>query len=188
MKKISQRSVSMGVYTGMFAAIALLISLAVSTPVYAYTTISSQLDLGESNRDVTNLQTFFADNSSIYPEGLVTGYFGSLTRASVLRFQAAYGLDQAGRVGPMTRDRINVLINNGGWTTSDMAGPSIYAVAKSMGSNSATLNWNTDELASAKVFYGTSPVMMNEGDINSAGFGSISGFVANNDNIARQAQ
>lgn len=188
MKKISQRSVSVGAYTSMFAAVALLISFGVSSPVYAYTTISSQLDIGESNADVTNLQMFFADNSSIYPEGLVTGYFGTLTRASVLRFQAAYGLDQAGRVGPMTRDSINMLINNGGWTTSDIAGPAIYSVAKSAGSNSATLTWNTDELASAKVFYGTSPVMMNEGDINSVGFGSVSGFVATNDGLARQAQ
>ena len=173
---------------GKVAMLSVIASTILSTHVFAYTAISSQLDLGEKNADVTSLQEFFADNASIYPEGLVTGYFGGLTRVAVQRFQALYGFDQVGRVGPVTRDKINSLISMGGWTVSDVSGPSISFVTKTITNTSVALTWSTDELASAKVFYGTSPVTMNEGDITSAGFGSTNGSIASNDGLARQSQ
>jgi zinc D-Ala-D-Ala carboxypeptidase len=169
----------------MFAT---LLSVGIITSAFAYNPIQSHLDFGETNTDVTNLQTFFKDNSSIYPEGLITGYFGSLTRSSVQRFQAQYGLDQVGRVGPMTQSKINSLIASGGWVATDMSGPSFSSVSKSANNTSVTFSWNTNELARAKVFYNTSPVTMNEGDINSSGFGQTNGWVSTNDNIARTSQ
>lgn len=171
--------------TIMFAT---LLSVGLTASALAYYPIQSQLDFGETNTDVTNLQTFFKDNSAIYPEGIVSGYFGSLTRSSVQRFQAQYGLDQVGRVGPMTQSKINSLIASGGWTASDMSGPFISSVSKTTNNTSATFTWNTNELASAKVFYNTSPVTMNEGDINSNGFGSTNGWVSTNDSVARTSQ
>ena len=81
----------------------------------AYNQITTQLDPGARGANVTNLQAFFTDNSSIYPEGLVTGYYGNLTTSAVNRFQATYGFDQVGRVGPLTLNKINSLIVNGGW-------------------------------------------------------------------------
>lgn len=175
-------------HIGKFAIVSALLVLGVTGQAFAYTTISSQLDLGESGTDVTSLQGFFADNSAIYPEGLVTGYFGGLTQAAVKRFQAQYGLDQIGRVGPMTRDKINTLITQGGWVVSDISGPWIYSVAKSLTTTSATFTWNTNELATAKVFYSTNPITMNEGDINSVGFGATNGLTVGNDGIARASQ
>ena len=172
----------MGILTGI------ALTFALATQVSAYTTISSQLDLGERNNDVTSLQGFFADNSAIYPEGLITGYFGGLTKLAVQRFQALYGFDQVGRVGPMTRDKINTLITSGGWVVSDITGPWISSVANSISRTSATFSWNTNENTSAKVFYYTSPITMNEGDINSVGFGATNGFVALNDNLVRTSQ
>lgn len=179
MKKITH--VYVGVLTVLFYSL-------FASQAMAYTQINSQLDLGERNSDVTSLQGFFADNSAIYPEGLVTGYFGGLTRAAILRFQAAYSLDQVGRVGPMTRDKINMLIASGGWIISDISGPWISYVNKTISSNSATFTWNTDEMATAKIFYYTSPVALSEGDINSTGFGSMNGYTATNDSIARTSQ
>jgi hypothetical protein len=44
----------------------------------------------------------------------------------VKRFQAQYGFDQVGRVGPLTRDKINDLISHGGWVVSDISGPWMY--------------------------------------------------------------
>lgn len=178
----------------LFAASVLALGL--STQVLAYTTINSTLDLGETNSDVTSMQTFFKDNSSIYPEGLVTGYFGNLSRMAVERFQTQNNIVSSGsarttgfgRVGPSTRDAINVLINRGGWMTSDMSGPWIYAANKTITSNAATFTWNTNENATGKIFYNTSPVTMNEGDINSVGFGATNGSVAINDNLARMSQ
>jgi hypothetical protein len=172
---------------GIFTILAVLGSL-VLTPAFAYTMINSELDLGERNTDVTSLQGFFADNSAIYPEGIVTGYFGGLTKSAVQRFQAQYGLDQVGRVGPLTRQRINTLISQGGWVVTDMSGPWISSVGSTINNTSVTFTWNTNELASAKVFYHTSPISMNEGDINSLGFGSTNGMSSTNDGLVRSSQ
>jgi N-acetylmuramoyl-L-alanine amidase len=83
-----------------------------------YEPIGTQLDEGERNQDVTRLQTFIRDNPSLYPEGLVTGYYGSLTKKAVIRFQSEYGFEQVGRVGPATREKMNSLISSGGWNGS----------------------------------------------------------------------
>jgi peptidoglycan hydrolase-like protein with peptidoglycan-binding domain len=58
------------------------------------------------------LQTVLAEHDSIYPEKLVTGYFGPLTRSAVSRFQADNGLAAVGRVGPLTLRKLNELL---GW-------------------------------------------------------------------------
>lgn len=173
---------------GMFTVLALLATAGLTSQALAYTLINSQLDLGERNVDVTSLQGFFADNSAIYPEGLVTGYFGGLTKSAVQRFQAQYGFEQVGRVGPMTRDKINSLITSGGWVVSDISGPWISSVGKAVSNTSATFAWNTNELASAKIFYNTIPVTMSEGDINSVGFGATNGLTVTNDSLARLSQ
>ncbi len=166
-----------------------LVSFALISSAYAYSPLTSQLNPGARGGNVINLQTFFRDNADIYPSGLVTGYYGGLTRSAVLRFQAAYGLGQVGRVGPQTLLKINGLINNGGWTgntsSNDENAPMIYSVSQSVGSNYATFNWTTNEYAKAKVFYSLSPVTINEGDINSFGFALVSGSVASNDDQLR---
>jgi zinc D-Ala-D-Ala carboxypeptidase len=173
---------------GAFALVSVLATFGAASTAFAYSTIQSQLDFGETNSDVTSLQTFFADNASIYPEGLVTGYFGGLTRSAVQRFQAQYGLDQVGRVGPMTQSKINSLIASGGWVATDMSGPALSSVTQSVNNTSVTFSWNTNEAATSKVFYNTSPVTMNEGDINSNGFGSTNGWTSMNDGVARTSQ
>jgi len=79
------------------------------------------LYLGMRNYQVSCLQEFLkSQGSEIYPEGLVTGYFGSLTQAAVIRFQEKYkneiliplGLNQGtGFVGPSTLSKINQLLS-----------------------------------------------------------------------------
>jgi len=87
---------------------------AISGP--AATTFSKSLYKGIQNSDVTALQSFLkSQGTDIYPEGLVTGYFGSATEKAVQRFQAKYGLSQLGDsaygfVGPKTRAKINALL------------------------------------------------------------------------------
>ncbi len=168
-----------------------LISVALVSSAYAYTPITSQLDPGARGANVINLQTFFRDNADIYPQGLVTGYYGGLTKAAVLRFQATYGISQVGRVGPQTLLKINDMISSGGWsgntTSGDDSAPMIYSVGQSIGSNYATFNWTTNEYAKAKVFYSLRPVTINEGDMNSFGFALVSGSVASNDDQLRNA-
>jgi peptidoglycan hydrolase-like protein with peptidoglycan-binding domain len=48
---------------------------------------SSTLTIGSSGAQVSALQQFLAADPAIYPEGLVTGYFGPLTQAAVMRYQ-----------------------------------------------------------------------------------------------------
>jgi peptidoglycan hydrolase-like protein with peptidoglycan-binding domain len=79
--------------------------------------LAKPLHTGSQNADVNTLQAFLkSQGSEIYPEGLVTGYFGAKTEAAVGRFQVKNGLvtgaeDPAyGYVGPATRAKINSLL------------------------------------------------------------------------------
>lgn len=78
---------------------------------------STTLSPGSSGTNVSLLQRFLARDAAIYPEGQVTGYYGTLTTAAVQRFQAKYNLATSGtpattgygRVGPKTLEVINSL-------------------------------------------------------------------------------
>lgn len=72
--------------------------------------IFSDLVLGSSGNEVTELQLFLARDKTVYPEGLITSYFGRLTELAVKRFQAKHGLPQVGRVGPMTRAKLSEVL------------------------------------------------------------------------------
>ncbi len=72
-----------------------------------------QLREGVTGEDVELLQEILATDSDVYPEGLVTGYFGPLTRNAVKRFQKIAGIEQVGVVGPKTLARINELLEEG---------------------------------------------------------------------------
>jgi len=55
-------------------------------------------------------------NNVLYPEGLITGYFGILSESAVKRFQERYGIARQGDggygfVGPKTRAKLNSLEN-----------------------------------------------------------------------------
>ena len=69
------------------------------------------LTVGAKGEDVSRLQQFLAKDSSIYPEGLVTGYFGALTQKAVTRFQQKNNITPTrGYVGPLTRTKLEVLV------------------------------------------------------------------------------
>ncbi len=162
----------------------------IATNAFAYTKINSQLDPGERNADVTSLQQYLRDSPSLYPSGLVTGYYGNLTTSAVTKFQATHGLSQVGRVGPLTRDKINSLIDtaSGGVTpveTSSLTAPLIYNVSSNVTQTSATFSWTTNENANARIFYDIAPVQFNEGQIDSSGFGARTGQIASTDSNLR---
>lgn len=75
------------------------------------------LALGLRHADVSKLQEALKTDSSVYPEGLVTGYFGPATLKAVQKFQEKYGLASSGAsgygsVGPKTRAKLNELYGN----------------------------------------------------------------------------
>lgn len=84
------------------------------TFVFAQTTsaiipFSKTLLRGSSGDEVKRLQEFLKTLPDIYPEGIVTGYFGLLTEKAVKQFQAKYGIERAGILGPQTRAKLNSL-------------------------------------------------------------------------------
>lgn len=171
-------------HTGKLALMSVILSAGFVSQAFAYTPLTSSLDLGSSGSNVTNLQVYLKDNPSFYPEGLVTGYFGSLTQAAIRRFQAFYGIVSSGtpastgygRVGPSTLAKINSLML-GGDTTSTTSGtaPAFFNIVQTQSNANATVSFNTNENTLARVVYNTSPLLFNEGDINGAGFGPIGG-------------
>ncbi|MDP2704524.1 MAG: peptidoglycan-binding domain-containing protein [bacterium] len=65
--------------------------------------IVSTLRFGMRGEEVRALQELLRRDREIYPEGLVTGYFGALTENAVRRFQKAQGLNAVGIVDSWTR-------------------------------------------------------------------------------------
>jgi len=63
-------------------------------------------DFEEKNEEVKELQKLLKQDKSIYPEGLVTGYFGRLTEAALKRFQERYGISVTGEVNSKTREKL----------------------------------------------------------------------------------
>ncbi len=182
---------------------------------------------GAQSDQVKVLQALLASDEEIYPEGLITGYFGRLTSTAVRRFQAKHGLEQVGQVGPRTLKRLNDLLGTNplaletststddgtdqgkkpcaiippghliapGWLrkqggvrpvvptcqvlppgiakkldgsatttpptppTTDTAPPLITLFsATSTATSTATVTWMTNEAATSKVYYATSPL------------------------------
>lgn len=151
-------------------------------PAVSYAdTINSTLKIGSRNSEVTSLQSFLATDSSIYPQGLVTGYFGSLTKAAVIRFQTRNGLSADGIVGPNTRAVLNAQM---GGSLSGSGAPMISNVYVSSNSNGATVNWSTNNLARGVVYYSTSPLVTYERE-NSV---DVSGQMAMTDTNSRNSQ
>jgi peptidoglycan hydrolase-like protein with peptidoglycan-binding domain len=138
----------------------------------AYAAITQQLDIGDRNSEVTELQTYLAKTASLYPEGLVTGYFGQLTKAAVERFQTTYGIVSQGtpettgygRVGPQTITKINGLLGSvvvGGQVSWDSS-PILENPKVQYTKTTATISWTTNEPTQGQVYWNDTPLQFNE--------------------------
>lgn len=79
--------------------------------------IDTRLSQGATGEQVRLLQQLLASDPTLYPEGLVTGYYGPATAGAVKRFQSKLKLEQVGVVGPQTIARINEILAAAGVTT-----------------------------------------------------------------------
>lgn len=90
---------------------------------------NKDLALGAKNDDVKRVQQLLAQDKDVYPEGLATGYFGSLTRKAVTKFQLKYGVIKkatdsgSGRVGPKTRAKLNEVYGGAAATPAPAPAP-----------------------------------------------------------------
>ena len=72
----------------------------------AQSELTRSLSLGARGNDVRYLQEFLARDPKIYPEGLITGYFGPRTFTAVKKWQQKNGIDAIGIAGPKTIAKI----------------------------------------------------------------------------------
>lgn len=148
--------------------------------------LTRQLQLGSRGADVSALQLFLAEDSTIYPQGLITGYFGTLTKAAVSKFQTLNGIPAVGRVGPATLIVINQKMS-GNISERDTIGsaPIITSAGISnISRNSASVNWTTNENSKGLVYYSTTPLSLGE-HLNSV---DVSGNTALLDSNYRTSQ
>ena len=126
-----------------------------------------QLELGSRGTDVSTLQSFLAEDTSVYPSGLVTGYFGTLTKGGVKRFQINNGISPVGRVGPQTMAVINGQMGNGmgsGNAYAETAPGFTSPAYVNVNGTVATFTVNTDMPTRAVVYYSPSPIVAYEDD------------------------
>lgn len=147
----------------------LALAMVISPALTSAATLTRQLELGMRGSDVGTLQTFLAQDATIYPQGLVTDYFGSLTKSAVSNFQSRNGISTVGRVGPQTLGVINsqmngVMIGTNNNSTNNTS--IIGQLSLSASTNQATLSWNTSILTAASVYYSTSPLILTEATEN----------------------
>ncbi len=163
------------------AVLAGTIALTVLPAITSAATLTRQLELTMSGPDVSTLQSFLAQDPTMYPQGLVTGYFGFLTKAAVSNFQVRNNIPAVGRVGPITLVAINEQIGVG---LGDVDAPIIMNNYVGTTANTATVSWNTNEPAKGLVYYSTSPLSTYE-NANSV---TVSGATAMTDMNLRTSQ
>ena len=93
----------------------------ISTPSGLTITITKSLKVGSRNSEVKALQQALAQDKTIYPEGLATGYYGPATRNAIIRFQKKYGIEPVGYVGPLTRKKLNEIYGTAAASSSTQA-------------------------------------------------------------------
>lgn len=84
-------------------------------PIFTYNLYRGAKDENTAG-EVTKIQRVLAADPTVYPEGLITGYYGSLTEKAVQKWQAKQNIVSSGSagttgygvVGPRTREKITI--------------------------------------------------------------------------------
>ena len=98
-----------------------------STPSTSSYTFTKVLTLGSKGADVTALQNFL--NAKGYLTVSATGYFGSLTKAALAKFQAANSISPAaGYFGPVTMKAVNAMMGTTTGSTGSTGGTVVSGV------------------------------------------------------------
>jgi peptidoglycan hydrolase-like protein with peptidoglycan-binding domain len=93
-------------------------TVAATTTTVSGSSISSapftnDFSYGMSDPEISILQRFLAEDPGLYPQGVVTGYYGLATQQAVQSFQLTYGLQlpaaDYGSFDAVTRGKMNAL-------------------------------------------------------------------------------
>jgi len=148
-----------------------------------------QFNLERGDRDVnvavevTMAQRFFAQDTRLYPEGEITGYFGPATERAVQRFQERHGIVARGdyqstgygRIGPRTRWAIK--------NSCGAAGTHSFAVSPVAGAAplraSATFEYKGSSCTSYQLDWGDGSAPVSQQAVSSSN--------CSNDSVRKQA-
>lgn len=97
-------------------------------------TLVMTLRQGSTGDQVLILQALLAADSAIYPEGIVSGFFGPLTSKAVKRFQKEHGIEQVGLVGPKTLKKLQELLKKNPLAFSTLTSTSTATSTSNQGS------------------------------------------------------
>jgi peptidoglycan hydrolase-like protein with peptidoglycan-binding domain len=135
-------------------------------------TIKISLKVGDRGDDIKTLQTWLAQDKIIYPEGLITGYFGPATKRAVIKFQEKYtndvlrpfGLKNGnGWVGPATRAKLNEVFGNLATTTTSFATTTNISVQKVMLKISLKVGDRGDDIKTLQTWLAQDKIIYPEG-------------------------
>ncbi len=113
---------------------------------------NTALKYGITSDEVKRLQELFASDSEIYPEGIISGWFGQLTRKAVQKFQCKYDIvcsgDEAttgyGSLGPKTRVKIQEVFSSQTVSVQTQETPSTTGISSVFASGLAKGTSNSD--------------------------------------------
>lgn len=154
--------VVIGISCGMLVVFSIIRTA--NAEVYAF---DKTLSIGSRGASVEDLQKFHATDTSIYPEGLITGNYGPLTAFGMQKFQCRHDIVCSGsvtatgygRVGPITLAKlieVGGLAGTGGSDapTADVHAPIVSPETISTTTpQSVTIRWTSSEPARSKVYY-----------------------------------
>ena len=157
-------------------AVGFLVVVPAFAQVATYTQLngSTTLKVGSRGADVSTLQSFMASGKDIYPSGLVTGYFGALTKNAVIQLQLAYDLVADGIAGLNTRNKVNSVIAIG--QGMDVSAPIVYNLTVSPSGRNEYFTFTSNELVKTTIFYDVNPISWTDSNY-AYGVPSISGTV-----------
>lgn len=126
-----------------------------STTATAGVSFSQNLTVGSTGSEVVALQQMLvAQGHLVMPAGVAYGYFGSMTKAAVAKWQAANGVSPAaGYWGPLSRAKANAM---GGTTTGGTVGSGTGAISTPGVEGTLTVSENPSPASGTKLYEGDS--------------------------------
>lgn len=85
--------------------------------------LQTELTLNSKGEEVKILQSALATDKEIYPEGVISGFFGMITDKAVKRFQNRHGLEQTGVVNSQTLSKFNEVFGEQKMSTAPTPSP-----------------------------------------------------------------
>ena len=81
-------------------------------------TVSPNMTIGSTGANVVTLQALMSELGYLnVPQGIPLGYYGSMTRSAVARYQSALNVyPSVGYYGPLTKTALFTDFNSHGWT------------------------------------------------------------------------